>query len=153
MSDLWGQDISLSAAGQALLAANGELILTDGVSTGVQDIILRLLTPLGSLFYDTGFGSLIHEWIYEESTEENRAGFVAEVLMRIEADPRVVPYSVRVSILKWDDRQLVARARWNFISEDQPFNLVMQADKETKDLLIADINAAASSFSADIKDY
>ena len=52
MNDLWGQDIALDGSGQARVAANGELVLTDGVDTGVQDIRLRMLmravkNPLG----------------------------------------------------------------------------------------------------------
>ena len=61
-TDLWGQDIALDDSGQARVAANGELLLTDGVETGVQDIRLRLFTRLGNLFYDREFGSLIHDW-------------------------------------------------------------------------------------------
>lgn len=88
-SDLWGQDIALDDDGQARIAASGELILTDGVETGLQDIRLRLFTRLGTLFYDDEFGSLIHDWILEESTDSNRAAFCSEVVMRVEADPRV----------------------------------------------------------------
>lgn len=137
-TDQWGQDIALDKNGQARVAANGELILTDGPDTGVQDIGERLTTPLGSLFYDTDFGSLIHEWIFEESTEENRAGLVAELIMRTEKDPRVVPYSVRSSILKWDDEEVVVSLSWKFIGEDQPYNLVLQANKSTKELTVKD---------------
>lgn len=137
-TDQWGQDVALDENGQARVAANGELILTDGPDTGVQDIGLRLLTPLGSLFYDTAFGSLIHEWIFEESTEENRAGLVAELIMRTEKDPRVVPHSVRASILKWNEEEVVASLSWKFIGEDQPYNLVLQANKSTKELTVKD---------------
>ena len=52
MSDIWGQDIALDASGQARVAANGELVLTEGVETGVQDVRIRLSTYLGTLFYD-----------------------------------------------------------------------------------------------------
>ena len=48
-TDLWGQDIALDDSGQAKVAANGELVLTSGVETGVQDIKLRLFTRLGAL--------------------------------------------------------------------------------------------------------
>jgi hypothetical protein len=88
---------------------------------------------LGSLFYDTDFGSLIHDWILEESTQGNRAAFCAEVIMRVELDPRVV-----------------ASVRWQFIGEDQPFNLVMQLDKATKELIIQDAKPDPDSFSAHI---
>ena len=102
--DLWGRDIALDESGQARIAASGELILTDGVETGLQDIRLRLFTRLGTLFYDDEFGSLVHDWILEESTEATRAAFCSEVVMRVEADPRVTLGSVSCSVLLWDER-------------------------------------------------
>jgi phage baseplate assembly protein W len=141
-TDLWGQDIALDASGAARVAANGELILTDGVETGVQDIRLRLFTRLGSLFYDSDFGSLVHDWILEESTRETRSALCAEVLMRVEADPRVEPYSVSARILAWDEISITVEARWRFIGEDQPQNLVMQLNKATRELIVEDANPA-----------
>ena len=41
-TDLWGQDIALDADMQAQVAANGTLVLTDGVDTGVQQKDLQL---------------------------------------------------------------------------------------------------------------
>ena len=140
MSDLWGRDIALDAAGQAKVSAGGELILTDGVETGVQDIRLRLFTRLGCLLYDTGFGSLIHDWILEENTLSNRLGLCAEVTMRIEADPRVELGSVRASVLYWNERALAVRTVFRFIGEDQPLNLVLQYDKNLNQLVVADVN-------------
>ena len=35
---------------QALVAANGEVVMTEGAETGVQDIRLRLIIFLGTLF-------------------------------------------------------------------------------------------------------
>lgn len=94
-TNLWGQDIALDANGQVKVAANGELVLTEGVDTGVQDIVLRIFTRLGGLFYDTEFGSLVHDWIAEDSTAASRAALEAEIIMRVELDPRVVVGSVR----------------------------------------------------------
>lgn len=151
-TDLWGQDIALDASGQALVAANGELVLTEGVDTGVQDVRLRLFTRLGTLFYDTDFGSLIHDWILEESTTANRAAFCAEVTLRVDEDPRVALGSVRCSVLKWDETQLVAQVVWRFIDEDQPMNLVLQLNKVTHELVIADAHPQAPGLSAHFSD-
>ncbi len=140
--DLWGQDIALDDAGQARIAASGELVLTDGVETGLQDIRLRLFTRLGTLFYDEDFGSLLHDWILEASTSANRAAFCSEVVMRVEVDPRVELGSVSCSVLLWDDRRLAARVRWTFIGEDHPLNLVLQLDKSTMTAVIADARHA-----------
>ena len=133
-ADIWGQDISLDASGQARVAANGELVLTEGVDTGVQDIRIRLSTYLGTLFYDKTFGCLLPDWFYEESTASSRAALCSELVMRTEEDPRVTPGSVSASILKWDDR----RVSWRFIGEDSPLNLVLQADKSTRELVVRD---------------
>lgn len=138
--DLWGQDIALDDAGQARIAASGELILTDGVETGLQDIRLRLFTRLCTLFYDEDFGSLVHDWILEESTEANRAAFCSEVVMRVEADPRVELGSVSCSVFLWDERQLAARVRWTFIGEDHPLNLVLRLDKTTQTGVVEDVH-------------
>lgn len=138
MNDLWGQDIALDESGQARVAANGELALTDGVETGVQDIKLRLFTRLGGLFYDLDFGSLISDWFYEDSTATTRAAFLAEVTMRVEADPRVAVGSVKSALLKWDEKSVVVAVRWRFIGADQPFNLVLRADKSVRELVIRD---------------
>ena len=144
-TDLWGQDIALDADGQAKVAANGELVLTEGVDTGVQDIRLRLFTRLGSLFYDRAFGSLIHDWILEDSTAATRAAFEAEVVMRIEEDPRPVVGSVRCEVTAWDERSITALASWRFIDEDTPINLVLQVNKQTLKMVVQDADPRENS--------
>lgn len=141
---IWGQDIALGVNGQAKVAANGELILTDGTDTGLQDIALRLYTYLGTLFYDLDFGSLLPDWFYEESTPLTRATLLSEITQRIEADPRVTVGSVRCKLLGWNEKGVSVQAEWRFIDEDHPFNLVLQLDKSaqeagsTCELLISD---------------
>jgi len=139
MDDLFGQDIKLGADGQALVAANGELLLTEGAGTGVQDIRLRLETPLGELFYDAEFGSLVHEFFLDEQTGGRRSAFEAEVIAAIEADPRVVLGSVQCRVVAFDERGFEASASWSFIGEDHPFNLVLSYGAGKKELLI-DVN-------------
>lgn len=150
-TDLWGQDIALDASGQAKVAANGELVLTDGVDTGVQDIVLRIFTRLGGLFYDTTFGSLIHDWIHEESTATNRAAFESEIVMRVEEDPRVVVGSVRCSVIQWDETTITAQSSWRFVDEDTPLSLVLQIDKKTMDMVVQDAQPRNDSFAATFK--
>lgn len=140
MDDIFGQDIKLGDDGQALVAANGELILTAGVETGLQDVRLRLATPLGELFYDVEFGSLIHEYFLDENTQENRAAFEAEVERRIEEDPRVEVGSVTCGVTAWNDTGFTALVEWEFIDADHPYNLVISWDAEKKEFVIGDIN-------------
>lgn len=143
MSDLWGQDIALDQDGQAKVAANGELVLTEGVETGVQDILLRLFTRLGTLFYDLDFGSLIPDWYLEESTEATRKSFLQEVTRRVEEDPRVVFSSVRSKLIKWSELGIEVEVSWRFIDVDQPLNLVLQYDKSTRELAVGGVRFAA----------
>ena len=140
MDDVFGQDIKLGDDGQALVAANGELLLTSEAETGVQDIRLRLGTPLGELFYDIDFGSLIHEWYRDENTQGNRSAFEAEVARRIEADPRVVLGTVSCSVVSFDESGFTAEAAWEFIGGDHPFNLVISYDNDKKEMVIKDVN-------------
>ena len=153
-TDLWGQDIALDASstglGQALVSAAGELVLTDGLDTGVQDIRYRVFTRLGSLFYDQEFGSLIHDWIMEENTALNRMGLEAELVTRIELDPRVAVGSVSATTLFWDEIKLAVQVSWEFIGEDQPLNLVLQYDKSTKELVISDVAPSGFALNASI---
>jgi phage baseplate assembly protein W len=144
MADLFGQDIKIDSAGQALVAANGELLLTEGAETGVQDIRLCLGTPLGELFYDIESGSLVHEWYQEENTQGNRSAFEAEIEQRIEADPRVVLGTVTCRVSSWDEKGITARASWEFIGEDHPFNLVISYDSTNKEMVIRDVNPRSS---------
>ena len=137
-ADLWGQDIALDESGQGRVAANGELVLTYGVETGVQDVRLRLFTRLGALFYDLDFGSLLSDWFYTDSTATTRASFLAEVTMRVEEDPRVVVGSVKSSLLAWDENSLTVAVAWRFIDVDQPLNLVLQANKSIREMVISD---------------
>jgi len=144
MTNLYGQDIRLTAAFQAAVAANGELVVSDGVQTGEQDVRLRLFTRLGSLFYDVTFGSLLHDWIREESTTANRMALEAEVAARVAADPRVEPGSVGCNVTAWDETGLTAEASWTFIGEDHPSNLVLEVNvqDETVTMVVRDVQTS-----------
>jgi hypothetical protein len=148
-TDLWGRDIALdstsSALGQAIVTAAGELALTQSVQTGVQDIRFRLFTRLGTLFYDQSFGSLVHDWILEENTTDNRLGLESELVMRVERDPRVKVGSLAAATLAWDEKQISVSVTWEFIGEDQPYNLVLQYNKSTKELVISDAAPSATA--------
>jgi phage baseplate assembly protein W len=142
VDDVFGQDIKLGEDGQALVAASGELLLTSGAETGVQDIGLRLGTPLGELFYDVDFGSLIHEWFRDEDSQARRGEFEAEVEQRVDEDPRVVLGSPVCKVIAFDEEGFTATLHWEFIGEDQPFNLVISygGDTDKKELVIKDVN-------------
>lgn len=140
MTDLFGQDIKLDSTGQAVVAANGEIVLTVGAETGVQDVRLRLFTPLGELFYDQQFGALLYDWVKEENTAGNRAAFEAEVERRVQGDPRVESGTAGCSGVSWDGPVLVAGVSWQFFGEDHPYNLVVSIDGEKGEMVIKDVD-------------
>ncbi len=140
MTDVYGQDIKIDEHMQAVVAANGEAVLTQGPETGCQDIKLRLFEYLGTLFYDKEHGSVIMDWIQDENTEENRMGLVNEVARRIRLDPRVEYGTVTSSVLSWDEKGIKINAGWQFIEEDHLFNLVIEMDSEKSEMVIKDVN-------------
>lgn len=140
MSDIFGQDIKVDEKGQAIVAANGELVLTQGVETGVQDVRLRLGTPLEQLFYDIEYGALLHEYYLDELTPARQAEFEAEVEQRIEEDPRVVLGTAGCKVTSSNERGFTAEAYFEFIGEDQPFNLVFDYSNSKRTMVISDVN-------------
>lgn len=145
MTDLFGQDIKLDANGQAAVAANGELLLTEGVETGVQDVRLRLGASSDGLFYDAEFVSRLCQWVKDENTQANRIGFEMEAERCIQADPRVVAGSAQCAVLSWNELGLTARVQWEFVGEDHPFNLIVGIDAEKQEMVIKDVNPRPGS--------
>ncbi len=139
-NELWGQDIALDKNNNPKIAANGELVLTRWVETPLQDIKLRLFTRLGTLFYDKEYGSLIHDFIFEENTAQNRAALLSEIIMRIEKDSRVETGKVSAKILKWDEKGVQILINFTLIGEDNETNLLLRGDTYSKTLIIEDIN-------------
>jgi len=142
MLNIFGQDIALDEAGQARVAANGEMVLTSGPETGVQDVVLRLDIYFGSLFYDKDFGSLLRDWVYDDNDELARIGFAAEVKRRLNEDPRIQPGTVTCSVTNWDELGIQAEASFRFIDTDHDQNLVLAYDKSKKEMVIQDANPA-----------
>lgn len=129
MKNIFAQDIALDDNLQAKVAADGTLVLTDGVDTGIQDIVLALRTYLGTVFYHSEYGSLVLDWIKEESTPSSRLGLALEVQRTIRNDPRVVVGSERCSITAWDENGITLQTAWRFIDEDHEMNLTLSMDK------------------------
>lgn len=132
-NDLYGQDIKIDfATMQAVTAANGELVLTEGVETPIQNIILRLSTPLGSLFYDKTYGGETYKWVQDENTKANRNGLAAEIKRRIVMAPCVVFGSTSAKVMAWDKSGVTVEAVFQLIEQDHPYNLVIKIDDQGK---------------------
>lgn len=142
---IFAQDIALTPDNQAIVAANGELVLTDGPETGEQDIRLRLFTYLGTLFYDTGYGSRVIDWVNEENTPATRLAFEEEVCRTLRADPRVQIGAEQCRIVRWDHTGIKAEAGWKFIETDHAFNLTFFVDAAKLEMVITDVRPDPST--------
>ena len=138
--DIFGSDIKTGEDGQALVAANGELVLTNGVETGLQDIRETIITPRGSLFYDIEFGSRIHDWIHEENTRINKIGFESEIRRILRSHPRVVTGTETCKTLRWDHEKIEAEAGWCWIGETHSTNMVLIMNKTDMEIIKEDVN-------------
>ena len=126
---IFGQDIALDDEQQAKVLANGELALTSGVDTAVQDVFLRLITPLGSLFYDPEYGSRLYEIIHEDAHELMKISLPNEIARRLELDSRIVLGSVKAEVNNEVEKAIIT-VSWRFIDDDVPYNLVLSFDKQ-----------------------
>jgi len=140
--DIFGSDILLDENGQALVAANGELVWGDGLAAAIQDIRLRIFTYLGGLFYDQEFGSSIPDFIHDDNTKANRLSLKAEVQRRVALDSRVLSGSVTSKILKWDETGIMIEVAWSFWEVAEPQNLTITLTRPAQGRLAEDINLA-----------
>jgi len=141
-NNIFGSDILLNKDGQAVVAANGELVWGDGLTAAVQDIELRIKTYLGGLFYDQEFGSTIPDFVHDESTKSNRLSLAAEVKRRVELDARVLVGSVSSSIRLWNERGITLDVNWTWWETAEPQNLTVTLDRPGSTRLLEDINLA-----------
>lgn len=138
MSVDYGQDILLDAELQPVVAANGQPALTSGAQTVVQDIRLRLYTGRDGLFYDPDWKAHVLDFIKDENTKANRLALCAEVVRRIEEDPRVVPASASCAVAAWDEKGVQLDAAFQLVDDDSVYNLVLTAGGSLADLVVAD---------------
>ena len=146
MAHIFGQEIKLGGDGQAAIAANGELVLTEDVETGLQDIRVAMGTPIGSLFYDETYGGRIYHWIKDENTEASRAGFAAEIRRVLRMDPRVTIGSETCRVCSWDEKGIEAETGWQWVGQSHINNLVIGIDPATMEVVIKDVRSHSASF-------
>lgn len=137
--DLFGRDIALNDSLCAVVTAAGELVLTTGIETALQEVRLRLYTPLGTLFYDTLYGSDIHLFVHDENTSAARMALEAEAARRISEDPAVEPLSVTCGVVSWDEEKIVLSATFRLIGQTHPEHLVMTFDRSILESVVADV--------------
>lgn len=124
---IYGSDIIFDKDFEVLPA--GDVSLTEGTGCLVQDIIHRLLTPKGDLFYNPDYGLDIYQYINDEENFLNRIGLIKEVKNTVQKDPRVKFGTVKVDIVGWDLNQLEFKVSFTPVNEKNPVNLLINYDQ------------------------
>ena len=136
--DLYGEDILLNESFQAVVVATGDTAVADGVQTCLQDLRLRLFTPLGELFYDRYFGSRLHEFVKAENTGAFRMALVAEVERRIRLDPWVLSESVVCTLVTRNHSGIEMAVDCRLIDDPSVYSLVIQMG-DNMEMVIKDV--------------
>lgn len=140
---LMGSDIMIGLSSgdflAASVAANGELLLATGSQAALQQVGLRLYTMLGALWYDVEYGSLVFQWIREESTPLTRQALCQEVETRVNDDPHVVPGSASCAVRDWDESGVVLLLSLELVGAPHPYNLILRLAPSGDEAATADV--------------
>ena len=111
---------------------NGEIVLgqrdfetVSGGACGAQDVIARLTTDVGALFYDSGFGEGIQRFLHSSSLITE---IKACILRALQAEPRVVANSENI-IVSFDEG-LEAKVSFNVYDSTEAVNLTLRLGEE-----------------------
>lgn len=129
MTDFFGHDIKIDEHGLPMVTASGEVVLTSGAGTALQDIKIMLETHIGTLFYNSKFGSDVFLWINDENTELNRLAFCMEVKRRLNVHYAVKVGTASCVVSSFDENGFTVSASFQIIEEDHIYNLVVSTDK------------------------
>lgn len=136
-NNIYGQDILLDKYLQPVCDATGEVRLTSGVQTAIQDIKILLASP--TIFYDATFRNNLFDFKNEENTEINRQRLLAEIIKIVNSDDRVVPYNTTARVESNINDKLEITVEFYLENEENPFNLVMTSGSDIS-FIISDIN-------------
>lgn len=127
---IYGTDLAF-VNDELQIVANGEVMQVTGPDTVIQDILLRLATPYGSLFYDPDYGSYVYQFVKEEDSDGTRFALCDEAARRVEEDPRVAAGSPQAEVAAWTVDSITLKLSFTLRELDSVFNLVLAIDKTT----------------------
>lgn len=83
-------------------SGTGDTATLEGRACLAQDLRHALTTPKGDLWYAPSYGIDIYKYLHNENTEVNRLSLELEVVLTMEADPRVAVGSGQARVVSWD---------------------------------------------------
>lgn len=109
---------------------SGELV--EGILCLAQDVVHRLSTPRGGLFYDETWGLDLRAYLEEGLTAQRLAAIPSEVSSEVEKDERVKAATVTASFNQPAELLVITIALQTALG---PFTLVLAIDKLNVTLL------------------
>lgn len=119
-----GTDIHLDRIGQFLITAGGDTDLCGDETCLMQDVVHRLTTPLGGLFYDPAYGLDIYRFLHMDGSPLSRYELCQSVREQLQLEPRILRDSIQVSVLRWDAKSVHLAIQFAWIDGTTPANLV-----------------------------
>jgi phage baseplate assembly protein W len=113
----YSKDFTATAAGDASLIG--------GAACLAQDLKHALTTPKGDLWYDPSYGVDIYKYLKNENTETERLALRLEIVLTIEADPRVIAGSAQAKVTAWDLHKVKLAVSCQPIGESNRLNMVL----------------------------
>lgn len=127
MADLafLGVDLLLDDAGELALGPDGDLVEADPVTTVVQDVISRLSTRRGGLWYRPDFGSILPELISAEVTTPTLLAIEQALREELRGEPRLVHDQTAVEVQQLDRERLAIRLTLRVVGSAVATSLVL----------------------------
>jgi phage baseplate assembly protein W len=107
------------------VTADGDADLASGLACLAQDLKHALTTPRGDLWYDPTYGVDIYKYLKGENTETERLAMALDIILTIEADPRVVAGSAKAEAAKWDLHGIAFKASCQPAGESNRLNMAL----------------------------
>lgn len=103
----------------------GDTATLTGRACLAQDLRHALTTPKGDLWYAPQYGVDIYKYMHNEITEINRLSLELEIVLTMEADPRVVTGSGRAKVIDWDLHRVKVNASCQPVDGSNRLNMVL----------------------------
>lgn len=124
-----GTDAATDSDGDVSL----DLDEASGTAVVTADLIARLTTPFGSLWYDADYGYDIRGLLNDSLSAADAARVQSRIAQQCRADDRVATASASVT---GSGRSLSIRVRVTLVGEDETLELVASVDDITGEILM-----------------
>lgn len=118
-----GTDILLN--GDWEVQPTGDAALTSEEACLLQDIRHRLMTPKGSLWTHPDYGLDYYRYLNTEDSLLERLDLEQAIEIEVGKDPRVVPGSVKASVIKWTLEKITVEVKFSEVRNNNPMNLIL----------------------------